>query len=70
MVTSVIFLIKFNLNRYIKHENMDYFQIMLVIVTFENFKKYSSHSLKHIFQVFFNTDIVEILLKLGYIHEK
>ena len=38
MVTSVIFLIKNNLNRHIKHENllsiyenMDYFQIMLFI---------------------------------------
>ena len=40
MGTSVIFLIKNNLNRHIKHENllsiyenMDYFQIMLFILT-------------------------------------
>ena len=40
MVTLVIFLIKNNLNRHIKHENllsiyenMDYFQIMLFIAT-------------------------------------
>ena len=40
MVTLVIFLIKNNLNRHIKHENllsiyenMDYFQIMLFTVT-------------------------------------
>ena len=40
MVTSVIFLIKNNLNRHNKHENllsiydnMDYFQIMLFIVS-------------------------------------
>ena len=46
MVTSVIFLIKINLNRHIKHENllsiyenMDYFQMMLVIVTCWKFQK-------------------------------
>ena len=44
MATSVIFLIKINLNRHIKHENllsiyenMDYFQIMLFIVTCSKF---------------------------------
>ena len=46
MATSVIFLIKNNLNRHIKHENllsiyenMDYFQIMLFIVTCSKFQK-------------------------------
>ena len=46
MATSVIFLIKINLNRHIKHENllsiyenMDYFQIMLFIVTCSKFQK-------------------------------
>ena len=46
MVTSVIFLIKNNLNRHTKHENllsiyenMDYFQIMLFIVTCWKFQK-------------------------------
>ena len=46
MVTSVIFLIKIKLNRHFKHENplsiyenMDYFQIMLVIVTCWKFQK-------------------------------
>ena len=46
MATSVIFLIKNNLNRHIKHENllsiyenMDYFQIMLLIVTCSKFQK-------------------------------
>ena len=46
MATSVIFLIKINLNRHIKHENllsiyenMDYFQIMLFIVTCSVFQK-------------------------------
>ena len=46
MATSVIFLIKKNLNRHIKHENllsiyenMDYFQLMLFIVTCSIFQK-------------------------------
>ena len=46
MATSVIFLIKINRNRNIKHENllsiyenMDYFQIMLFIVTCSVFQK-------------------------------
>ena len=47
MATSVIYLIKKNnLNRHIKHgnllsiyENMDYFQIMLFIVTCSKFQK-------------------------------
>ena len=50
MATSVIVLIKMNLNRHIKHENllsiyenMDYFQIMLFIV--QNSRKYSNHLL-------------------------
>ena len=46
MATSVIFLIKNNQIRYIEHENllsiyenMDYFQIMLFIVTCWKFQK-------------------------------
>ena len=67
MVTSVIFLIKKNnLNRHIKHENllsiyenMDYFQIMLFIVTF---RKHSNHTLKDIFMCY----SVPILWKYCY----
>ena len=36
----------------------------------ENFRKNSNHLLKYIGYVFFNTNIVKILLKLGYIHDK
>ena len=67
MVTSVIFLIKINLNRHIKHENLlsiyenvDYFQIMLFIVTCWKFQK----TYQPFFYVFFSTNIMEILLKL------
>ena len=72
MVTLVIFLIKKNnLNRHIKHENllsiyenMDYFQIMLFIVTCWKFQKIQQPYIKRYFYVFFGTNIVEILLKL------
>ena len=71
MVTLVIFLIKNNLNRHIKHENllsiyenMDYFQIMLFTVTCWKFQKIQQPYIKRYFYVFFSTNIVEILLKL------
>ena len=71
MVTLVIFLIKNNLNRHIKHENllniyenMDYFQIMLFTVTCWKFQKIQQQYIKRYFYVFFSTNIVEILLKL------
>ena len=78
MATSVIFLIKKNnLNRHIKHENllsiyenMDYFQIMLFIVTCSKFQKIQQPFIKRYLYVFSSTNIVDILLKLGYIHEK
>ena len=70
MVTLVIFLIKNNLNRHIKHENllsiyenMDNFQIMF-IVTCWKFQKIQQPYIKRYFYVFFSTNIVEILLKL------
>ena len=75
MATSVIFLIKNNQYKHIKHENllsiyenMDYFQIILFIVTCWKFQKYIGKYSSH--YVFFSTNIVEILLKLDYIHEK
>ena len=71
MVSLVIFLIKNNLNRHIKHENllsiyenMDYFQIMLFTVTCWKFQKIQQPYIKIYFYVFFSTNIVEILLKL------
>ena len=71
MVTLVIFLIKNDLNRHIKHENllsiyenMDYFQIMLFTVTCWKFQKIQKPYIKRYFYVFFSTNIVEILLKL------
>ena len=71
MVTLVIFLIKNNLNRHIKHENllsiyenMDYFQIILFTVTCWKFQKIQQPYIKRYFYVFFSTNIVEILLKL------
>ena len=71
MVTLVIFLIKYNLNRHIKHENllsvyenMDYFEIMLFTVTCWKFQRIQQPYIKRYFYVFFSTNIVEILLKL------
>ena len=71
MVTLVIFLLKINLNRHIKHENllsiyenMDYFQIILFTVTCWKFQKIQQPYIKRYFYVFFSTNIVEILLKL------
>ena len=62
---------KNNLNRHIKHENllsiyenMDYFQIMLFIVTCWKFQKIQQPYIKRYFYVFFSTNIVKILLKL------
>ena len=67
MVTLVIFLIKNNLNRHIKHENllsiyenMNYFQIMLFIVTCWKFQKIQQPYIKRYFYVFFSTNIVEM----------
>ena len=60
MVTLVIFLIKNNLNRHIKHENllriyenMDYFQIMLFTVTCLKFQKIQQPYIKRYSYVFF-----------------
>ena len=71
MVTLVIFLIKNNLNRHIKYENllsiyenMDYFQIMLFTVTCWKFQKIQQPYIKRYSYVLFSTNIVEILLKL------
>ena len=71
MVTLVIFLIKNNLYRHIKYENllsiyenMDYFQIMLFTVTCWKFQKIQQPYIKRYFYVFFSTNIMEILLKL------
>ena len=49
---------------------MEYFQIMLVIVTCWKFQKIWQPLIKTYFYVFFSTNDLEILLKLGYIHEK
>ena len=46
------------------YENMDYFQIMLFIVTCWKFHKIQQPYIKRYFYVFFSTNIVEILLKL------
>ena len=59
MVTLVIFLIKNNLNRHIKHENllsiyenMDYFQIILFTVTCWKFQKIQQPYIKRYLCVF------------------
>ena len=68
MVTLVIFLIKNDLIRHIKHENllsiyenMDYFQIMLFTVTCWKFQKIQQPYIKRYFYVFFSTNTVETL---------
>ena len=43
---------------------MDYFQIMLFIVTGWKFQKIQQPYIKRYFYVFFSTNIVEILIKL------